>query len=120
MISGGRGAPEAAASALRPLRVLVRRRHGPRRSAKAKEAGRLNAIPTNHNPHFAPVIHPTLQTGVETLIIAARAWLAVGPATRPIGPVQEWSGLSLDLGWESPGWKRSCWCSTSSGPLSLR
>ena len=48
----------------------------PERYAKAKEAGRLNEIPTNHSPHFAPVIHPTLQTGVETLIVAARAWLA--------------------------------------------
>ena len=44
--------------------------------AKAKAAGRLNEIPTNHNPRFAPVIHPTLQTGVEALVIAARAWLA--------------------------------------------
>jgi hippurate hydrolase len=43
--------------------------------AKAKAAGRLNELPTNHNPHFAPVIHPTLQTGVETLVVAARAWL---------------------------------------------
>jgi hippurate hydrolase len=42
---------------------------------KAKEAGRLNEIPVNHNPRFAPVIHPTLETGVETLIVAARAWL---------------------------------------------
>ena len=42
----------------------------------AKEAGRLNEIPTNHNPRFAPVIHPTLQTGVEALVVAARAWLA--------------------------------------------
>ncbi|MGH7084095.1 MAG: peptidase dimerization domain-containing protein, partial [Acetobacteraceae bacterium] len=48
----------------------------PERYAKAKEAGRLNEIPTNHNPRFAPVIHPTLQTGVEALIVAARAWLA--------------------------------------------
>jgi amidohydrolase len=48
----------------------------PERYAKAKEAGRLNEIPTNHNPHFAPAIHPTLQTGVEALIVAARAWLA--------------------------------------------
>src|SRR5690349_11500477 len=44
--------------------------------AKAKEAGRLNDIPVNHSPRFAPVIHPTLETGVETLIVAARAWLA--------------------------------------------
>jgi hippurate hydrolase len=44
--------------------------------ANAKAAGTLNEIPTNHNPHFAPVIHPTLETGVQTLIVAATAWLA--------------------------------------------
>jgi len=49
----------------------------PDRYAKAKAAGRLNEIPTNHNPRFAPVIHPTLQTGVEAMIVAARAWLAI-------------------------------------------
>ena len=43
---------------------------------KAKEAGRLSELPTNHNPRFAPVIHPTLETGVETLLTAACAWLA--------------------------------------------
>ena len=48
----------------------------PEHYAKAKQAGRLTEIPTNHSPRFAPVIHPTLQTGVEALIIAARAWLA--------------------------------------------
>jgi amidohydrolase len=47
---------------------------------KATEAGRLSELPTNHNPHFAPVIHPTLETGVETLIIAACAWLGSGDA----------------------------------------
>jgi hippurate hydrolase len=44
--------------------------------AKAKAANRLNEIPTNHNPHFLPVIHPTLETGVEALVVAARAWLS--------------------------------------------
>jgi hippurate hydrolase len=44
--------------------------------AKAKAANRLNEIPTNHNSRFLPVLHPTLETGVETLIVAARAWLA--------------------------------------------
>jgi hippurate hydrolase len=48
----------------------------PDRYAKSKAAGRLNEIPTNHNPRFAPVIHPTLQTGVEAMVVAARAWLA--------------------------------------------
>jgi amidohydrolase len=44
--------------------------------AKAKAANRLNELPVNHSPKFAPVIHPTLRTGVETLVVAARAWLA--------------------------------------------
>jgi hippurate hydrolase len=44
--------------------------------AKAKESGRVNELPVNHSPLFAPVIHPTLETGVEALVVAARAWLA--------------------------------------------
>jgi hippurate hydrolase len=43
---------------------------------KAKKEGRLSELPTNHNPRFAPVIHPTLETGVHTLLAAAGAWLA--------------------------------------------
>jgi hippurate hydrolase len=44
--------------------------------AKAKEEGRLNDLPVNHSPQFAPVLHPTLETGVVALVLAARAWLA--------------------------------------------
>lgn len=44
--------------------------------AKAKAAGRLDELPTNHNPRFAPVIHPTLETGVAALVVAAQAWLS--------------------------------------------
>jgi hippurate hydrolase len=43
--------------------------------AKARQANRVNELPVNHSPKFAPVIHPTLQTGVETLIVAAQAWM---------------------------------------------
>lgn len=43
--------------------------------AKAKAANRVNELPVNHSPKFAPVLHPTLQTGVEALVVAARAWL---------------------------------------------
>ena len=43
--------------------------------AKAKEANKLNELPVNHSPKFAPILHPTLQTGVEALVVAARAWL---------------------------------------------
>jgi amidohydrolase len=42
---------------------------------KAKDAGRLNELPVNHSPLFAPIIHPTLETGVEALVVAARDWL---------------------------------------------
>ena len=44
--------------------------------AKAKAANRINELPTNHNPRFLPVIHPTLATGVEALVVASQAWLA--------------------------------------------
>jgi metal-dependent amidase/aminoacylase/carboxypeptidase family protein len=43
---------------------------------RARKARRREELPTNHNPRFAPVIHPTLQTGIETLVVGARAWLA--------------------------------------------
>jgi hippurate hydrolase len=43
---------------------------------KAKKSGTIADIPTNHNPRFAPVIHPTLGTGAEALVVAAQAWLA--------------------------------------------
>jgi amidohydrolase len=43
--------------------------------AKAEREGRLSELPTNHNPRFAPIIHPTLETGVETLVVASSAWL---------------------------------------------
>ena len=48
----------------------------PKRYADAKQSGRVREIPTNHNPGFAPVLHPTLATGVATMVVAAQAWLA--------------------------------------------
>ena len=47
----------------------------PETYAKAKAANKLNELPVNHSPKFAPVLHPTLKTGVETLVVATRAWL---------------------------------------------
>jgi len=38
---------------------------------RAAKAGRVaQDVPTNHNPGFAPVIHPTLETGVEAMVAA--------------------------------------------------
>ena len=48
----------------------------PETYAKAKKSGALADIPTNHNPRFAPVIHPTLEAGVEALVVASQAWLS--------------------------------------------
>jgi len=48
----------------------------PEKYAQAKQAGRIREIPTNHNPGFAPVLHPTLETGVAAMIVASHAWLA--------------------------------------------
>jgi hippurate hydrolase len=44
--------------------------------AKAKAENRLNELPVNHSPKFAPVIHPTLRTGVEALVVGTHAWLS--------------------------------------------
>jgi amidohydrolase len=38
----------------------------------------VDSLPANHSPLFAPVIEPTLRTGVAALTSAARAWLAPG------------------------------------------
>jgi hippurate hydrolase len=41
----------------------------------AQTAGTVDELPANHAPNFAPVIDPTLRTGVTTMAIAAGAWL---------------------------------------------
>jgi len=35
----------------------------------------LLTVPSNHSPHYAPVVDPTLGTGVTALVTAARTWL---------------------------------------------
>ncbi|MCP2045299.1 M20 family metallopeptidase [Pontibacter sp. HSC-36F09] len=46
----------------------------PQTYLEAKKADRINAIPSNHSPKFAPVIHPTLKTGLQSMMTAAVAW----------------------------------------------
>ena len=44
--------------------------------ASVEEArGIVDGLPSNHSPLFAPVIDPTIETGVRALVTAARAWL---------------------------------------------
>jgi amidohydrolase len=45
----------------------------------------INRIPSNHSPMFAPVIHPTLETGLRAMLAAASAWLgADAVSARPV------------------------------------
>jgi amidohydrolase len=47
--------------------------------AESLEAARavVASLPSNHSPLYAPVIEPTLQTGITALACAARTWLPV-------------------------------------------
>lgn len=57
----------------------------PQQYAQAESSGSLNEIPSNHSPEFAPVINPTLRTGIEAMLAAAGAWLTapgVGTSAR--------------------------------------
>ncbi|TQJ12537.1 hippurate hydrolase [Kribbella jejuensis] len=42
--------------------------------------GREDELPSNHSPFFAPLLEPTLSTGVEALTVAALTWLDDRPA----------------------------------------
>jgi hippurate hydrolase len=44
----------------------------------AAAAGKVDELPVNHSPDFAPVVNPTLRVGVETMLAAAGAWLESG------------------------------------------
>jgi amidohydrolase len=52
----------------------------PDKYAAAEKAGKLDEIPANHAPDFAPVIDPTLRTGIGAMLAAASAWLVPGQA----------------------------------------
>ena len=44
--------------------------------------GTFDQLPANHSPEFAPLIEPTLSTGVQALVVAATTWLGK-PASTP-------------------------------------
>ena len=48
----------------------------PRSFAEAAAGGTLERdVPTNHSPFFAPVLHPTIERGVDALVVAAKEFL---------------------------------------------
>jgi len=46
--------------------------------AAARQDKTVHKIPSNHSPKFAPVMHPTLETGLRAMLAAAGAWLGTG------------------------------------------
>lgn len=46
----------------------------PKTYLDAIKNNQLNSIPSNHSPKFAPVINPTLKTGLQAMMTAAVAW----------------------------------------------
>ena len=49
-------------------------------TSRAGIAAAVRDLPSNHSPRYAPVLQPTLATGVAALVTAVRTWLR--PATR--------------------------------------
>lgn len=47
----------------------------PKTFLEAKKNNEINKIPSNHSPKFAPVLHPTLKTGLQAMMTAALVWL---------------------------------------------
>lgn len=48
----------------------------PEKYDQAMREGTYEKLPGPHSPFWAPVLHPTIQTGIETLLTAAGVWLA--------------------------------------------
>ena len=47
----------------------------PERYKELSDSDRTDQIPINHSAYFAPVIQPTLTTGVDALVVAALTFL---------------------------------------------
>jgi amidohydrolase len=47
----------------------------PEKYEEARNRGRLEDVPINHSAYFAPVIQPTMGTGVDAMVVAALSFL---------------------------------------------
>lgn len=75
-LTGSEDVHELATAAGAPLVYWFVGGVDPETFARAAAAGRVEQeIPTNHSPFFAPVLHPTIEHGVETLVTAAMEWV---------------------------------------------
>jgi amidohydrolase len=47
----------------------------PEKFEEARKKGSLESLPINHSAYFAPVIQPTMSTGVDAMVVAALSFL---------------------------------------------
>ena len=73
----------------------------------AEKAGKLDELPVNHSPAFAPVIEPTLRTGIEAMLAAAGVWLAGGEPQGLGGRIPAWDDLNENWS-KAMNWKAPC------------
>jgi amidohydrolase len=76
-VSGSEDVGQLAAAADAPLVFWITGGSDPATVAAAQAAGRFEQdIPSNHSPFFAPVLHPTIERGIDALVVGARTFLA--------------------------------------------
>src|SRR5699024_12433072 len=78
-LSASEGVGECAPAAGAPAVHWLLGGGDPALSEGVQDAAALERImanqPSNHSPHYAPVIEPTLGIGVAALVVAAKEWL---------------------------------------------
>jgi amidohydrolase len=78
IVSGSEDVGVLATAAEAPLVYWFLGGSDPALFGDALKTGRMpEDIPSNHSPHFAPLIEPTLEVGTAALVGAAREWLSV-------------------------------------------
>lgn len=75
-VSGSEDVGLLATAAEAPLVFWIIGGSDPETVITAQAAGRFEQeIPSNHSPYFAPILHPTIERGVEALVLGARTFL---------------------------------------------
>lgn len=75
-VSGSEDVGQLATAAGAPLVFWIIGGSDPAAVMAAQAAGRFEQdIPSNHSPFFAPILHPTIERGVEALVLGAHTFL---------------------------------------------
>ncbi|NYD67332.1 amidohydrolase [Agromyces atrinae] len=75
-VSGSEDVGQFATAAGVPLVFWITGGSDPETVMTAQAAGRFEQdIPSNHSPYFAPILHPTIERGVDALVLGAQTFL---------------------------------------------